>query len=135
MNSRLTIVKTILWAVMGSLAVITVARFARGLGAATALSDATPWGFWIAFDVMAGVALAAGGFVLAARVMNARGLWNHDALFDYQDRFMATEPPGWQRSWSSFAEDMVFLLSGAAKCLWPPIRRNTGGWRTCFNAF
>jgi len=42
-----------------------VYRFARGLGSCTALSDRFPWGLWIAFDVMAGVALAAGGFVLA----------------------------------------------------------------------
>jgi len=68
MNTRLTILKTVLWAVMGALAVVTVARFWAGLGATTALSDATPWGFWIAFDVMSGVALAAGGFVLAATV-------------------------------------------------------------------
>jgi Ni/Fe-hydrogenase subunit HybB-like protein len=68
MNTRANILKTVLWAVMGVLAVVTVARFARGLGATTALSDATPWGFWIAFDVMSGVALAAGGFVLAATV-------------------------------------------------------------------
>ena len=68
MNTRLTILKTVLWSLMGALAVVTVARFARGLGATTALSDATPWGFWIAFDVMSGVALAAGGFVVAATV-------------------------------------------------------------------
>jgi len=66
MNTRLTILKTVLWSLMGALSVVTVARFARGLGATTALSDATPWGFWIAFDVMSGVALASGGFVLAA---------------------------------------------------------------------
>jgi Ni/Fe-hydrogenase subunit HybB-like protein len=48
--------------------VITVARFTHGLGATTNLHDAAPWGFWIGFDVMAGVALAAGAFVLAATV-------------------------------------------------------------------
>jgi len=68
MNTRLAIVKTVLWALMGVLAVVTVARLLRGLGASTDLSDSTPWGFWIAFDVMSGVALAAGGFVLAATV-------------------------------------------------------------------
>jgi Ni/Fe-hydrogenase subunit HybB-like protein len=67
-NRRLVAVKTILWTIMGVLAVVTVARFWRGLGAVTNLSDATPWGLWIAFDVMAGVALAAGGFTLAATV-------------------------------------------------------------------
>ncbi|MFH1530163.1 MAG: NrfD/PsrC family molybdoenzyme membrane anchor subunit [Pseudomonadota bacterium] len=67
MNRRITI-KTILWATVGVLAAATLARFKNGLGATTGLSDSAPWGFWIAFDVMAGVALAAGGFVLAATV-------------------------------------------------------------------
>jgi len=66
MNGRQMVVKTILWALVGVLGVVTVARFLNGLGTTTGLTDAAPWGFWIAFDVMAGVALAAGGFVLAA---------------------------------------------------------------------
>ena len=44
------------------------ARFALGLGQATNLSDAYPWGLWIGFDVVSGVALAAGAFVVAATV-------------------------------------------------------------------
>ena len=68
MNKRLTVLKSILWMMVGVLTVVTVARFTHGLGATTNLSDAAPWGLWIAFDVMAGVALAAGGFVLAATV-------------------------------------------------------------------
>jgi Ni/Fe-hydrogenase subunit HybB-like protein len=68
MNRRERITKTVLWTLVGMLAVVTIARFARGLGAVTNLSDAAPWGLWIAFDVMAGVALAAGGFTLAAAV-------------------------------------------------------------------
>lgn len=47
---------------------VWVARFALGLGRATNLSDAYPWGLWIGFDVVSGVALAAGGFVIAATV-------------------------------------------------------------------
>jgi formate dehydrogenase iron-sulfur subunit len=43
-------------------------RFIQGLGAATNLSDQFPWGLWIAFDVVCGVALAAGGFTTAAVV-------------------------------------------------------------------
>ncbi len=66
--SRRVAVKTVLWGVVGALAVVTVARFWRGLGAVTNLSDAAPWGLWVAFDVMSGVALAAGGFTLAATV-------------------------------------------------------------------
>ncbi|MGB8648362.1 MAG: Ni/Fe-hydrogenase cytochrome b subunit [Anaerolineae bacterium] len=45
-----------------------LARLFWGLGAATALNDLAPWGLWIGFDVMSGVALAAGGFTLAATV-------------------------------------------------------------------
>ncbi len=60
--------KTILWAVVGAAVVVAVARFWHGLGATTALTDRTPWGLWIGFDVMGGVALAAGGFVLAGAV-------------------------------------------------------------------
>lgn len=41
------------------------ARFVFGLGAVTNLSDAYPWGLWIAIDVACGVALAAGGFTTA----------------------------------------------------------------------
>ena len=68
MADRLSVLKTILWASVGILAAVTVVRFTQGLGAVTNLSDAAPWGLWVAFDVMAGVALAAGGFVLAATV-------------------------------------------------------------------
>jgi len=46
----------------------TILRFARGLGAATNLSDAFPWGLWIGFDLLCGVGLAAGGFTMAAVV-------------------------------------------------------------------
>jgi Ni/Fe-hydrogenase subunit HybB-like protein len=42
------------------------ARFIGGLGYATNLSDAYPWGLWIGIDVATGVALAAGGFSTAA---------------------------------------------------------------------
>ena len=68
MFNRLGILKTVLWLIVGAWATVTVVRFVNGLGATTALNDATPWGMWIAFDVMAGVALAAGGFVIAATV-------------------------------------------------------------------
>jgi len=50
--------------VMGS--VITVLRFTGGLGAVSNLSDYNPWGLWIGFDLLVGVALAAGGFVTSA---------------------------------------------------------------------
>ena len=43
-------------------------RFTKGLGATTNLTHDNPWGLWIGFDVMSGVALAAGGFVTSAAV-------------------------------------------------------------------
>jgi c(7)-type cytochrome triheme protein len=46
----------------------TVLRFTKGLSATTNLSDQFPWGIWIGFDVMCGVALAAGGFTISAIV-------------------------------------------------------------------
>ncbi|MBR9976158.1 MAG: Ni/Fe-hydrogenase cytochrome b subunit [Bacteroidetes bacterium] len=48
--------------------VTTVIRFGWGLGASTNLTDETPWGLWIGFDVVTGVGLAAGGFTLAGIV-------------------------------------------------------------------
>lgn len=46
----------------------TYVRIFHGLGATTNLSDATPWGIWIGFDILCGVMLAAGGFTLMATV-------------------------------------------------------------------
>ncbi|MDO9264862.1 MAG: Ni/Fe-hydrogenase cytochrome b subunit [Desulfosalsimonadaceae bacterium] len=48
--------------------VLTVLRFTMGLGAVTNLSNDNPWGLWIAFDLLVGVALAAGGYVTSAAV-------------------------------------------------------------------
>ncbi len=48
--------------------VITVLRFTGGLSAVTNLSDDNPWGIWIGFDLLVGVALAAGGYVTSAAV-------------------------------------------------------------------
>ncbi|MBN1828494.1 MAG: Ni/Fe-hydrogenase cytochrome b subunit [Deltaproteobacteria bacterium] len=45
---------------------VAVYRFIYGLGAITNLSDGRPWGFWISFDLYCGVALASGGFTMAA---------------------------------------------------------------------
>lgn len=66
--NRVYRLKFILWLVAGMAAAVAVARFSHGLGATTNLSDATPWGIWIGFDVMGGVALAAGGFIMTAAV-------------------------------------------------------------------
>jgi len=49
-------------------AAFAVVRFLFGLGAVTNLSNRFPWGLWIGFDVVTGVALAAGGFTTSALV-------------------------------------------------------------------
>jgi Ni/Fe-hydrogenase subunit HybB-like protein len=48
--------------------IVTFIRFTGGLGAVTNLSDYNPWGLWIGFDLLVGVALAAGGYVTSAAV-------------------------------------------------------------------
>ncbi len=60
--------KEILWILAIFFAVATVLRLIFGLGAATNLTDAMPWGLWKIFNMVAGVALATGGFTLAAIV-------------------------------------------------------------------
>lgn len=47
---------------------VMVFRIVKGLGPSTNLSDTNPWGIWIGFDMMTGVALAAGGFVMGTAV-------------------------------------------------------------------
>ncbi len=47
---------------------VIVLRFVKGLGATTNLDNYNPWGLWIGFDVVTGVALAAGGYVISSAV-------------------------------------------------------------------
>lgn len=65
---RVRPVRAALWLVALAGGVAAVIRYVWGLGAVTNLSDRFPWGLWIGFDVMSGVALAAGGFTIAATV-------------------------------------------------------------------
>lgn len=48
--------------------VIIVIRFWKGLGAVTNLTQDVPWGLWIGFDVVTGVAFAGGAYVLTFMV-------------------------------------------------------------------
>ena len=54
--------------VLGVGVYITYLRFTGGLAAVTNLSDYNPWGIWISFDLLCGVALAAGGYVTSSAV-------------------------------------------------------------------
>lgn len=49
-------------------AVLLVIRFTKGLGAITNLSQEYPWGLWIGFDVITGVAFAGGAYVITFMV-------------------------------------------------------------------
>ncbi len=48
--------------------VVAIIRYVNGIGAISNLSDGRAWGLWISLDLYCGVALAAGGFTLAAAV-------------------------------------------------------------------
>jgi len=73
MKSSLRLPKITFWRIVLLLILVagcyaTVVRFTKGLGATTNLSAQFPWGVWIGFDVLCGVALAAGGFTISAVV-------------------------------------------------------------------
>jgi hypothetical protein len=68
--------------------------------------------------------IAWSGFVLAARIMDAKALWGHDALFDYQDRYMQVTAadgayPGW-RAWDAFSEAMWDTYRADYGSVWIP---------------
>jgi Ni/Fe-hydrogenase subunit HybB-like protein len=65
---KITVWRAIFAAILASGLYATYLRVVYGLGGSTNLSDQFPWGIWIAFDVMCGVGLAAGGFTLVAMV-------------------------------------------------------------------
>jgi Ni/Fe-hydrogenase subunit HybB-like protein len=48
--------------------VLVVVRFAKGLGSVTNLSQEFPWGLWVGFDVVTGVAFAGGAYVVTFMV-------------------------------------------------------------------
>ena len=66
LRGRLTVWKTALLVILALASYAAFVRFSQGLGAATNLSDAFPWGLWIGFDLLCGVVLAAGGFTTSA---------------------------------------------------------------------
>jgi Ni/Fe-hydrogenase subunit HybB-like protein len=47
---------------------LLVVRFAKGLGSITNLSQNYPWGLWVGFDVITGVAFAGGAYVITFMV-------------------------------------------------------------------
>jgi len=59
---RITPIRLVLLGFTAIAVGIVVVRLVVGLGPVTNLSDEWPWGLWIGFDVLCGVALAGGGY-------------------------------------------------------------------------
>ncbi len=68
MHNKLSWLKEILWIISMFGVVAIIVRIFGGLGATTNLSDSMPWGLWKILNMVAGAALATGGFTLAATV-------------------------------------------------------------------
>jgi Ni/Fe-hydrogenase subunit HybB-like protein len=65
---RITFWKVVAVVLITAGAVAGIERYSMGLGAVTNLYDTFPWGLWVGFDILVGVGLAAGGFLIAATV-------------------------------------------------------------------
>lgn len=68
MRRHITPFNVITLAIMAAAAVVLTIRFLYGLGSITNLDQSFPWGLWIGFDVMTGVAFAGGAYVLTFMV-------------------------------------------------------------------
>lgn len=68
MKIKLTFWKTVFLIIMGLGLYSTYVRYLHGLGAVSNMTDQFPWGFWIGFDCLCGVMLAAGGFCMVGAV-------------------------------------------------------------------
>lgn len=64
----LTVFNVVTGLIMAVGAVLLYQRFRYGLGAITNLTQDVPWGLWIGFDVVTGVAFAGGAYVLTFMV-------------------------------------------------------------------
>ena len=59
---RITPARLVLLGLTAAMIAIVIVRLVMGLGFVTNLNDQWPWGLWIGFDVLCGVALAGGGY-------------------------------------------------------------------------
>ena len=75
-------------------------------------------GEWVAYRVCC-TANSWVGIVLAAHITpGGKAAWNHTPLFQYQDRYMATQG-GFYRSWSDFSEEMWDTYRALYGSVWP----------------
>ncbi len=65
---KFTFWRGVLLAILALGSYATIVRVFQGLAGSTNLNDKFPWGLWIGFDILCGVALAAGGFTISATV-------------------------------------------------------------------
>ncbi len=90
---------------------VALYRLSQGLGAATNLNDTYPWGFWLGFDVLGGVAMASGGFIIAAAIY----------LFDWKKYRPIVRPAIFTAFLGYLVEIMaVFLDIGHPFRIWHP---------------
>lgn len=68
MKIKLTFWRIVFLLIMAMGLYSTYVRFLHGLGAVSNMTDQFPWGFWIGFDCLCGVMLAAGGFCMVGAV-------------------------------------------------------------------
>ncbi len=68
MKIKLTFWRVVFLVIMALGLYSSYVRYFRGLGAVSNMTDQFPWGFWIGFDCLCGVMLAAGGFCMVGAV-------------------------------------------------------------------
>jgi Ni/Fe-hydrogenase subunit HybB-like protein len=68
MKIKLTFWRIVFLVIMALGLYSTYVRYLHGLGAVSNMTDQFPWGFWIGFDCLCGVMLAAGGFCIVGAV-------------------------------------------------------------------
>jgi len=68
MKIKFTFWKAVFVVIMALGLYSTYVRYLHGLGAVSNMTDQFPWGFWIGFDCLCGVMLAAGGFCMVGAV-------------------------------------------------------------------
>jgi Ni/Fe-hydrogenase subunit HybB-like protein len=68
MKIKLTFWRVVFLVIMAAGLYSTYVRYLRGLGAVSNMTDQFPWGFWIGFDCLCGVMLAAGAFCIVGAV-------------------------------------------------------------------
>jgi Ni/Fe-hydrogenase subunit HybB-like protein len=65
---KLTFWRTLFCLIMAMGLYSAYVRYAHGIGPVSNMSDRFPWGIWIGFDVLCGVMLAAGAFIVTGAV-------------------------------------------------------------------